>query len=136
MLLPISLLIFSKLSKNNLLRDHKGLPRLVTGLSVRVWSFRLSGCYPYEMCYEHHFLSFSSTFSLMLKIHPIIHFQWNTGHPISFATFTTFISQLFHSSFSFTSFSLFFCMERFNLFQNHGSRGTSSHFLIYLLFSP
>jgi len=64
-------------------------------------------------CGMNNFPSFSSAFSFMLKIHPIIHLSWTIGHPISIAIFTT----LFHNFFIlFLFFSSFFYMEGFHLF--------------------
>lgn len=79
--LPVGFLLFSSQHSFLLTLDQKVFSRLLFWLSVKVWSFRLSSCYPHEIWYKQHFLSASLLFSLMLKIYPIfiLHGTLNTS---------------------------------------------------------
>lgn len=107
-------------------------------LSVKVWSFRLNGCYPHNMWTERHFLFFLQHL-IILIIHPIIQLQTDYWIPHFFCNFLYFISQLFHSfafAFFFSFFLSFFYLEGLYIFQDHCSKGNFLHFLIFLHFSP
>ena len=74
------------------------------------------------------FFPFLQNFKLCSKSHFIIHFQWNTGHHISFATFTTF---------SFFYY-IFIFLRRGSFFKNIDQRGLlyTSWFTLSLHYTP
>ena len=59
---PIRLPLFFSQHLFQLSKDQKGLSRIVMGLIVKVWSFRISGFYSHKMLYEQLSIIFFSIF--------------------------------------------------------------------------
>lgn len=123
----------------HLTKNHKGPLRLVIGLSVKVWSLRLSDLYLREVWPENHSFSFSFILKYVLTLPPLFN---STCIPEYYAILH-FISQLFfYFSISFLSLYILFFLSSFLLkccgsifFQNNPSKEESLHFLTFLLFA-
>lgn len=85
------------------------------GLSIKVWSFRINGCYPHEMWCKQYFFS---SFSYMLNKSPHLFTFHGIPNTTFLCTFTT-LFQTFSLFFFFIhlSFSLIFYMEGFHLYK-------------------
>ena len=114
------------------LKIKKVFSRLVTGLSVKVWSIRINDGYPHEMWYAQHSLPFFSSFSFVLNKSPLYLISLEYWAPHFLLHFHNFISNffIFHSSFIF----LVFFIWRGSISINTIEKGGSLHFLFDLSF--
>jgi len=109
---PIGLHVFSNQHDNKLIQDHK-VSRLVAGLRVIVWSFRIRDFYLHEAWPAFHSFSFSITLFAFQNPHPTLS---STHHWIPHF-FCSLDILYFNNSFLFRSFSSF----HYSLFYMEGS---------------
>ena len=101
-------------------QDKKGLFKVCKGLSVRVWLFRISGCYPHEMWSEHSLSSLSLIILIYAQKSPHYSLSMEYRIPHILLHFHNFISSFF---ILFLFFSFFFVWKPSIFLKTMGQKG-------------